>query len=56
MSDGVTRVKGEVLILDRDIERLMGEDFLKRQGTKKMISALPEIIIGKMSIGGVGKK
>ena len=56
MSDGVTRVKEEVLILDRDIKRLMGEDFLKRLRTNKKIDALPEIIIGKMPIGGVGNK
>ena len=34
----------------------MGEDFLKRLRTNKKIDALPEIIIGKMPIGGVGNK
>jgi len=53
VSDGVTRVEGEVLILDGDIELLLGEDFLKKLGTRMKIGALPEIVIGEMPIGAV---
>jgi len=46
-------VEGEVLILDGDIELLLGEDFLKKLGTRMKIGALPEIVIGEMPIGAV---
>ena len=49
----MTRVEGEVLILDGDIELLLGEDFLKKLGTRMKIGALPEIVIGEMPIGAV---
>jgi hypothetical protein len=53
VSDGVTRVEGEVLILDGAIELMLGEDFLKKLGTIMKIGALPEIVIGEMPIGAV---
>jgi hypothetical protein len=40
-----------VLILDGDTELLIGEDFLKRLGTRMKIGALPEIFIGEMLFG-----
>ena len=53
MSDGVTKVEGEVLILDGDIELLLVEDFLKWLGTRIKIGALPEIFIGEMLFGAM---
>jgi predicted aspartyl protease len=53
VSDGVTRVEGEVLILDGDIELLLGEDFLKKLGTRMKIGTLPEIVIDELPIGAV---
>jgi hypothetical protein len=53
VSDGVTKVEREVLILDNNIELLLRGDFLERLGTRMKIGALPKIFIGKIPIGAV---
>jgi hypothetical protein len=54
--DGETRVEGEALVLDGDIDLLLGEDLLEKLGTRLKIGALPEIFIGEMPIGAIAEE
>ena len=51
ISDGESRVEREVLVLEGDIDLLLGKDILTKFGTRMKIGALPEIFIGKMPVG-----
>jgi hypothetical protein len=51
ISDGESRVEGEVLVLEGDIDLLLGKDILAKFGTRMKIGALPEIFIGEMPVG-----
>ena len=51
ISDGESRVEGEVLVLEGDIDLLLGKDILVKFGTRMKIGALPEIFIGEMPVG-----
>jgi hypothetical protein len=54
ISDGETRVEGEVLVLEGDIDLLLGKDILEKFGTRMKIGALPEILIREMPVIQVG--
>lgn len=49
--DGGTRVEGEVVVLEGDIDLLLGKDILEKFGTRMKIGALSEIFIGDMPMG-----
>jgi hypothetical protein len=51
ISNGEIRVEGEALVLDGDIDLLLGKDLLGKLGTRLKIGALPEIFIGERPIG-----
>lgn len=53
VSDGVVTVEEEVLVLDEGIELLIGEDILKKPGTRMKIGARPKIFIAEMLIGAL---
>jgi hypothetical protein len=56
ISDGDTRVEGEALVPDGDIDLLLGKDVLEKLGTRLKIGALPEIFIGEMPIGAIAEE
>ncbi|KZS16022.1 Uncharacterized protein APZ42_018307 [Daphnia magna] len=45
VSDERMTVEGEALVLDGDIDLLLGKDMLEKLGTRMKIGALPEIFI-----------
>ncbi|KAK4013190.1 hypothetical protein OUZ56_025424 [Daphnia magna] len=51
VSDGETNVKGEVLVLEGDIDLLLEKDFLEKLGTRMKIGSLPEFFNGNLPIG-----
>ncbi|KAK4006355.1 hypothetical protein OUZ56_011509 [Daphnia magna] len=53
VSDGRMTVEGEALVLDGDIDLLLGKDMLEKLGTRMKIGALPEIFIGDIAIGAL---
>jgi hypothetical protein len=56
ISDRETRVEGEVLVLEGDIDLLLGKDILEKFGTRMKIGALPEIFIGEMPVGATTER
>ncbi|KZS10243.1 Uncharacterized protein APZ42_025350 [Daphnia magna] len=53
VSDGRMTVEGEALVLDGDIDLLLGKDMLEKLGRRMKIGALPEIFIGDIAIGAL---
>jgi hypothetical protein len=51
VSDGETRLEGDALVLEGDIDLLLGKDILEKLGTRIKIGALPEIFIAEMPVG-----
>lgn len=49
--DGETSVKGEVLVLEGDIDLLLGNEILEKMGTWIKIGSLPEFFISDLPIG-----
>jgi hypothetical protein len=56
ISDGETRVEGEVQVLEGYIDLLLGKDILEKFGTRMKIGALPEIFIGEMPVGATTER
>lgn len=56
ISDGETRVEGEALVLDGDIDLLLGKDLLEKLGTRMKIGALSEIFFEEMPIGVIAEE
>ncbi|KZR98333.1 Uncharacterized protein APZ42_006303 [Daphnia magna] len=51
VSDGRMTVEGEALVLDGEIDLLLGKDMLEKLATRMKIGALPEIFIGDTAMG-----
>ena len=49
ISDGESKLEGEALVLEGDIDLLLRKDLLGKLGTRMKIGALPEILIGETS-------